>query len=126
MRIRNIACTSLLFLAVSALAAESVLPQNMEGKWGRNQNKAEVELIQMETPTKAKLKVVFWDGCTRQGETTAELKDGTWTFVAPGGMRCEDISVTMTQLPGKNRFEGATESIWRGAVVKADFYLEGK
>lgn len=117
---KKIAVTSLLLFAGYAMAAEPVLPKQMEGKWGQRQNKAEVELLQMETPTTAKLKVVFWDGCTRRGETTAEFKDGNWEFVAPGGVKCDDIKVKMSQLEGKNRFEGTTSTTRGDSTV----YLE--
>ncbi len=116
----NIAVASLLLFAAHVMAAEPVLPKQMEGKWGQRQNKAEVELIQMETPTTAKLKVVLWDGCTRRGETTAEFKDGSWEFVAPGGVKCDDVKVKITQLEGKNRFEGTTQTARGNSTV----YLE--
>ena len=126
MIIKNIACAVLLAFVGTAFAADeaSSLPKKMEGKWGKSGNQAEVELIQMESPTKAKLKVIFWDGCTRRGETTAELTEGVWTFIAPGGVRCENITVKMTPVVGKNRFEGEFETMWRGAVSKGSVYLE--
>ena len=126
MVVRKIACAVLLAFVVPAFAddAPTPLPQKMEGKWGGDgSKKVEVELVKMESPTSAKLDVVFWDGCTRKGETNAEFKDGAWTFVAPGG-RCEPIKAVITQVPGKNRFEGTYETAWRGSVVKNNMYLE--
>ena len=125
MVVRKIACAVLLAFAVPAFAddAPTPFPQKMEGKWGTSGKKVEVELVKMESPTNAKLDVVFWDGCTRKGEANAELKDGAWTFVVPGG-RCEDIKAIITHVPGKNRFEGTYETVWRGGVVKNDMYLE--
>jgi hypothetical protein len=127
MIIRKIACAALIAFAVPVFAADepAPLPPKMEGKWGKSEKMAEVELIQMESPIKAKLKVVFWDGCTRRGETTAEFKEGAWTFIAPPGPRfCEPLTVTMTQVPEKNRFEGTYETNFRGAVAKGKLYLE--
>jgi hypothetical protein len=126
MILRKITCAALLAFAVPVFAADepAPLPPKMEGKWSRSQNKAEVELIQMESPTKAKLKVVFWDGCTRRGETSAEFKDGTWAFVAPGGVRCEDIKIVLTPISEKNRFDGTFETNSRGALAKGTLYLE--
>jgi hypothetical protein len=125
MILKNTACAILFAFVGTAFAADepTSLPQKMTGKWGSKGNVAEVELLQMESPTKAKLKVIFWDGCTRRGETTAELTEGIWTFIAPGGVRCENITVKMTQVAGKNRFEGEYETVWRG-VAKGDVYLE--
>lgn len=117
---KKLALVGICLVASSAFADDAALPQKMEGRWGNRQNKAEVELIQMESATKAKLNVVFWDGCTRRGETTAELKEGSWEFIAPGGVRCDDIAVKMAQLPGKNRFEGTTATPRGNSTV----YLE--
>lgn len=93
---------------IGVVVADESFPQKMEGRWGAKQNVAEIELVQMESPTKAKLSVILWDGCTRRGETVAELKGGTWEFIAPGGAKCDDVVVKMTQIEGKNRFEGTT------------------
>jgi hypothetical protein len=126
MVVRSIAFAVLFSLVAPAFAddAPAALPQKMEGKWGKDgSKKVEVALVKMESPTTAKLDVIFWDGCTRRGETTAELKDGVWTFVAPG-VRCEDIKAAISQVPGKNRFEGTYETVWRGSVVKNNIYLE--
>jgi len=122
---RKLVCVALFAFATSVVAADAPtpLPKKMEGQWGRSGNKVEIELKEMESPTKAKLGVIFWDGCTRQGEATAELKDGAWSFVAPGGVRCEDIKVKMTQVAGKNRFEGDYETVWRGPS-NGKLYLE--
>ena len=125
MTVRKMAIAALLAFALPAFAEEapSPLPQKMEGKWGLRNNKVEIALVKMESPTTAKLDVVFWDGCTRKGETNAELKEGSWVFVAPGG-RCEDIKATLTPVPGKNRFEGTVETIFRGNAVTGNIYLE--
>jgi len=126
MIVRNIAYAALFAFVAPTFAADTAppLPQKMEGKWGGSGKQAEFELIQMESPTKAKVKVIFWDGCTRRGETTAELKNGAWTFVAPGGPKnCEPITATMTQVPEKNRFEGTLDSVYKGAPFTTKFYL---
>lgn len=97
-------------VSVSALAADPLpLPGKMEGSRlnpanGRS-GKVEAELIAMESPTRAKLNTVFWDGCTRRGESVAEFRDGAWSFVIPGG-RCNDVEVTVKPVDGKNRLEG--------------------
>lgn len=104
-------------VAIPAIA-DSALPKKMEGKWERVSpsfsNKAEAELIEMTSPTTAKLNVIFWDGCTRRGETTAELKEGMWEFRVPDGPRCNGFAVKVKQLEGKNRFEGVFISPARG------------
>jgi len=127
MILRKIVCAALFAFAVPAFATDehAPLPAKMEGGWGSTNRVAKVELIQMESPTKAKLKVALWDGCTRQGETTAEFKEGAWTFIAPPGPRfCEPVTVTMTQVPEKNRFEGTYETNFRGSIAKGKLYLE--
>lgn len=126
--VKKLVCCALFAFVAPAFAADviMVLPQKMEGKWGQPQKKAEMELIEMKSTTSARLNAIFWDGCTRRGETTAELKDGTWTFIVPGGTRCEDIKATMTQVLEKNRFEGAYESRFKGEISKGNFYLEWK
>ncbi|MES2911381.1 MAG: hypothetical protein V4718_08345 [Pseudomonadota bacterium] len=119
MTIKNLVCVSLLAFVAPVFSADAPagLPSKMQGKWGSKGNMAEVELLEMASPTQARLKVVFWDGCTRRGETSAELIDGVLTFVAPGGARCENISVKMTKVADKNRFEGDFETNNKGAVT---------
>lgn len=110
------------FLAFCLLAlpvmADSPLPKKMEGKWERVSpafsNKAEAELIEMTSATTARLNVVFWDGCPRRGETTAELKDGFWEFRVPDGARCNGFPVRLKPVEGKNRLEGVFISPARG------------
>jgi len=98
-------------LAFSALAADPApLPAKMEGNRVNPANgrsgKVEAELVAMESPTRAKLNTIFWDGCTRRGESIAEFAEGTWTFVIPGGLRCNDVQVAVKPVEGKNRLEG--------------------
>ena len=116
-----ITITAFLMLSVSAVAAEPALPPEMKGQWGMNNRSVEIKLIEMQSPTKARLNVVFWDGCTRRGETTAELKAGAWEFIAPGGMRCDDIAVKIAPVTGKNRFEGTIQT---GGNPKSPIVLE--
>ena len=125
MMIKNLICATLVAFVAPAFSADAVagLPSKMQGKWGSKSNLAEVELIEMTSPTQAKLKVVFWDGCTRRGETSAQLVDGVLTFVAPGGARCENITVKLTKVADKNRFEGNFETNNKGAVT-GQMYLE--
>jgi hypothetical protein len=127
MILRKIACAALFAFAVPVFAADepAALPQKIEGGWGQTNKVAKVELIEMESPTKAKLKVAFWDGCTRQGETSAEFKEGAWKFIAPPGPKfCEPLTITMTKIPEKNRFEGTYETNFRGSIVNGKLYLE--
>lgn len=126
MTIRTLVCATLLAFVAPVFSADSPagLPPKMEGKWGSTGSKiVEVELIEMTSPTQAKLKFVFWDGCTRRGETNAELIDGVLTFVASGGVRCENITVKMTKVSDKNRFEGDYETNNKGPV-KGKVFLE--
>jgi len=125
MMLKNLICAALVAFVAPAFSADAVagLPSKMQGKWGSKSNLAEVELIEMTSPTQAKLKVVFWDGCTRRGETSAQLVDGVLTFVAPGGARCENITVKLTKVADKNRFEGNFETNNKGAVT-GQMYLE--
>ena len=126
MRLKNLVCATLLAFVAPVFAADAPagLPAKMTGKWASKGNMAEVELIEMTSPTQAKLKVVFWDGCTRRGETTAELVDGVLSFIAPGGARCENISVKLSKVPDQKRFEGEFESMFKGAPTKGNVFLE--
>lgn len=96
--------------SVSVFAADpAALPAKMIGDRlnpanGRS-GKVEAELIAMETPVRAKINAAFWDGCSRHGETVAEFNDGAWSFVIPG-RKCNDVSVTVRPVEGKNRLEG--------------------
>ena len=113
---KTIAFTSLCLLSIHAIAAPP-LPPKMEGKWERPpslSNKAEAELVEMISPTTAKLNVVFWDGCTRKGETTAEFKDDAWEFRVPDTGRCNGFRVKVKPIEGKNRLEGVFISPVRG------------
>lgn len=105
-------CLSVCLPFLPAYAVEP-LPSKMEGKWisssSGNSNWIEAELINQESPTKAKLKLLFRDGCERSGEATTEFKDGAWEFVLPGG-RCNSVSVTMKPVEGKKRLEGTYET----------------
>jgi hypothetical protein len=106
----SLLATSFSLSAPYAQAADPApLPAKMKGSRTNPSNgrsgSVDAELISMESPTMAKLKTAFWDGCTRRGESTAEFKDGTWSFVIPGG-RCDDVSVTVHPVEDKNRLEG--------------------
>lgn len=100
------------FLSAAAVQAAdpAPLPSKMKGSRTNAANgrsgMVEAELIAMDGPTAARLNTAFWDGCTRKGESKAEFKDGAWSFVIPGGMRCNDVNVTVHPVEGKNRLEG--------------------
>lgn len=107
----SILATGVFLSAPNALAADPApLPAKMKGSRTNPANGrsggVEAELIAMDTPTAARLNTVFWDGCTRKGESKAEFKDGAWSFVIPGGARCNDVNVTVHPVEGKNRLEG--------------------
>lgn len=99
-----------LFSSAVLAADPSPLPEKMKGARHNPSNGrsggVEAELVAQETPVRAKLSTVFWDGCTRRGESIAEFKDGAWSFVIPGGPRCDDVAVTVKPVEGKNRLEG--------------------
>ena len=71
--VKKLVCLSLFAFVAPLFAADTqtVLPKVMEGKWGQSHKKAEMELIEMKSTTTARLNAIFWDGCTRRGETTA-------------------------------------------------------
>ena len=99
------------FFSVSGAAEDPAqLPQKMKGARQNPSNGrsgvVEAELITMESPVRARLKSIFWDGCTRRGESTAVYRDGTWSFVIPGGARCDEVQVDVKAVDGKNRLEG--------------------
>ena len=110
---------ALCMITVPALAV-SPLPPKMEGQRntiGGRSNKVEAELIQMEGSEKAKIRATYWDGCIRTGETIAEFKDGAWQFTIPAGARCEEVSVVVRPVEGKNRLEGDFKTgRWNGTI----------
>lgn len=111
-KIHAILLAAIAFLsAPCALGADPApLPAKMKGARTNPANGrggvVEAELVAMEGAAAATLKTIFWDGCTRRGESKAEFKEGAWNFVIPGGMRCEDVSVVVHPVEGKNRLEG--------------------
>jgi hypothetical protein len=98
-------------MLVSATYAQSPLPNKMKGKWfnpgSGHSNTIEAELIEMETETKAKVKVALWPYCS-WANSAAELKDGAWEFTASGCRGNPDPSslIRVSPVPGKNRMEG--------------------
>ena len=107
--------------------AQSALPPKMEGRWSNpasgHSNKVEVELVRMETPGAAVIKIVWWPYC-QVAETRAEFIDGAWKF---SPQNCANKSGPMTitarvkPVEGKNRLEGYYGS--REGPVKT-VYLE--
>ena len=105
---RKIAAVCLCLAALPVLAA-SPLPQKMAGKQqtnGGGSGIVEATLVQTQGAEAAKLKLSFVGDCTRSGETTAEFRNGVWQFVIPGSAKCEEVSVQVRQVEGKNRMEG--------------------
>lgn len=110
MYFKLIAAVVIAFVAFAA-TAQTPLPHKMDGWWrnaGSGHNgKVEVELLRMESPTEATIKVVWWPYC-RLSETKAEFKDGAWEFTAKNcGVTSETgLSVRLFVKEGKNRLEG--------------------
>lgn len=99
-------------IVAGAVSAQTPLPAKMEGRWSNvasgHANKVEVELLNMETPTHARIKAVFWPYC-RWTETTADLKDGAWEFTflnCRTGDGTTEIPTRVRAVDGKNRLEG--------------------
>jgi len=124
MIVRKFAVTCLCLVALPVFAA-SALPPKMAGmqqtKDGSS-NTVEAELIQMLGSEMAKLKVTFKDACTRSGESLANFKEGVWQFVIPGNAKCEEVSVQVRPVEGKNRLEGEFRSGMKGGTI----YFEWK
>ena len=83
----------------------------MEGKWfnpgSGHLNKVEVEVLKMDSPTTASIRITFWPYC-RASESNAEFKDGAWTLTAK---RCNtpgspEIELQVRPVEGKKRLEG--------------------
>lgn len=109
---KNVLVAVAVSVAACAASAQAPLPGKMEGRWSNSgsghSNTVEVELLRMETPTQARIKVGWWPYC-RWAETTAEFKDGAWEFTArncrTGGGDTE-IPARVRPVEGKNRLEG--------------------
>jgi len=103
----------LLFVTATCAAdAQQELPQKMRGWWSNSasghSNTVEVELVRMDSPSLATVKVVWWPYC-RWAETSAEFQEGAWVF---SPQRCANNSGPMTitarvkPMEGKKRMEG--------------------
>ena len=99
-------------LTLSSAFAQETLPPKMEGKWHNpgsgHSNTVEVELLKMESPTRAVIKIAWWPYC-RTSESLAEFKDGAWLLTAkrcqiPGGDT--EITAQVRPVDGKKRLEG--------------------
>lgn len=107
---------SLLFASTVAFA-EGDFPAKMQGTFktasGRTGG-ASLELIAMESPDKARLRVNLSNTVNMHGftcgfsavETTAEKKDGAWKFAFPSRYCQMNWTVTVKPVEGKQRFEG--------------------
>lgn len=102
---------SILILLCSPAFAQDALPTKMEGKWfnpgSGHSNKVEVEVLKMDSPTTASIRITFWPYC-RASESNAEFKDGAWTLTAK---RCNtpgspEIELQVRPVEGKKRLEG--------------------
>ena len=111
MRVNHLRVMPVLTLLCAQAFAQDALPTKMEGKWfnpnSGHSNKVEVEILKMESPTVAAIKIAFWPYC-RASESIAEFKDGTWTLTAK---RCNtpgatEIVLQVRPIEGKKRLEG--------------------
>ena len=102
----------LLGCVTSSAFAQETLPPKMEGKWHNpgsgHSNTVEVELLKMDSPTRAVIKIAWWPYC-RSSESVAEFKDGAWLLTAkrcqiPGGDT--EITAQVRPVDGKKRLEG--------------------
>lgn len=102
-----------LFAAFAGVAhAQSALPPKMEGRWNNpasgHSNKVEVELVRMENPSEAVIRIAWWPYC-QVAETRAEFIDGAWKFSPQNcANRHGPMTITARVKPveGKNRLEG--------------------
>lgn len=127
---RNRLLLSTFLLTASSLAnAQSPLPPEMDGRWtntgSNHSNKIEVELVRMESPTVATIKVVWWPYC-RWAETKAEFIEGDWIF-SPQNCANNTGALTITArlrpVEGKKRLEGMFTSSYDSGGSKT-VYLE--
>lgn len=124
MIVRKIAVAGLCLVALPVFAV-TPLPPKMAGmqqtKDGAS-NTVAAELIQMQGSEMAKLKLSFNGTCPRSGESLAYFKDGVWQFVIPGNAKCDEVSVQVRPVEGKNRLEGEFRSGTTGGTI----YFEWK
>jgi hypothetical protein len=123
--IRSLMLASLVFSCIPAVAQD--LPAKMQGGFktasGRTGG-ASVELIKVEGPDKARVKVNLTNTVNAHGfacgfsavETDAERKDGAWTLSFPSRYCQSNWTMTIKPVEGKQRFEG---------VFKTDFPNDG-
>ena len=124
----SILLTSFALLATCcSVFGQDSLPPKMEGRWHNpssgHSNTVEVELLRMESPTRALVKIA-WSPYCRASESVAEFKDGVWLFTAkrcniPGGDT--EIAAQLRPIDGKKRLEGVY-----GAGDGRTVYLEWK
>lgn len=102
---------ALLIIFCTQAAAQDALPEKMEGRWfnpnSGHSNKVEVEVMNMESPTTATIKIAFWPYC-RLTDSNAEFIDGMWVLTAK---RCNtpganEIKLRVRPIVGKKRLEG--------------------
>ena len=120
-----------LFLATlgSAALAQSELPAKMQGKWttgaigNTRVGGASVELVRMESPDKAAVKVTLTEtvgpphGYTcifGTVDTVAERTGEAWKISVPH-RRCAAYTMTLTPAAGKQRLEGQVSNDMGGS-----------
>jgi hypothetical protein len=116
MTIRHLMFATLVLGCMSA-SAQSELPAKMQGMFKTQSGKsgnASVELVKMESPDKARVKVNLTGPLNAHGfacgfsavETDAERKDGAWKFSFPSRYCQSTWTITIKPVEGKQRFEG--------------------
>jgi hypothetical protein len=117
MRIRHLTSAAILLGCVSAYA-QSELPARMQGVFKTQSGRtggATVELVKLESPEKARLKVNLTNTVNAHGfacgfsavEADAEKTDGgAWKFSFPSRYCQSKWTMTIKPVEGKQRFEG--------------------
>jgi hypothetical protein len=100
----------ILFPCAQTVFAQSALPPKMEGRWhnadSKHSDRVEVELIRMESPTEALVRVIWHPYCPL-AETKAQFADGVWKIIPQGCPKDLNISAKVRPVEGRNRMEGA-------------------
>ena len=132
--IRSLMLAGVAFTFLPAIAQD--LPARMQGGYQhqggfnsgasveRRTGTVSLELLKMESPDKARIKVNLTNTVTRTTmpcgfsavETDAQRKDGAWTFSFPSRYCKSSWTMTIKPVAGRQRYEG---------VFKTDFPSDG-
>ena len=114
---------ALIFAAFScAVVAQEALPAKMKGRWQDtskgHSGEVEVELVRMNSPTEATIRVAWWRDCP-WGETKAKFENGIWKF-SPTTCTQYSYFAKLRPVEGKSDLKEPTavattkKSIWSG------------